>query len=289
MIENSSLHTVDNSHSDSANDGQTTEVHYERYKRRTDGLVLIRCAIDLLNLIQQHRASSLGVLGGTSHFQSRTTYLQQQIQTRLSEIHQARHFRDQQRWRAIVTEWYTIRQHWHRDTPLDNFELHNFLIEQLTQLTWDIAKQSDLLGHNRDSYLPGEFAFNHLTKYIESLGMLRGLSVYVAATGECQRSYTLRLSHLLQICQEKFAHHQTTLAQLPKPVTQELQRKYSPQEGVRLTNQFFNMVECHILNTEQIQISSDDVLMHATRAIEYELALLGRFLRLLELQATGDV
>lgn len=265
-----------------ANDCEISEAYYERYKRRQEGLQLIRQAIELLSLIQQHRASSLAVLGGTEHFRQRTYTLQRKIHEKVGELHDSSPLLDRQRWRSILTEWFTIKGHWHKDDPLDNFELHNYLIDQMTLLIWEVAKRSELMVDSNQGVLLSELAFKHLIKYIESLGMLRGLSTYIASLGESPRSYKMRLSHLRQVCEDSFDRHQQTLSQLPATTKKELETQYPVQENLRLTKQFLNIVSGYILDLDEVKVDSDEVFYHATRAIEAELRLLEKVMVMIE-------
>lgn len=266
----------------SANDSEISEAYYERYKRRQEGLSLIRQTIELLSLIQQHRASSLAVLGGTEHFRQRTYTLQRSIHEKVGELHDSSPLLDRQRWRAILTEWFTIKGHWHKDDPLDNFELHNYLIDQMTLLVWEIAKRSELMIDSTRGFLLSEFAFKHLIKHIEAMGMLRGLSTYIASRGESPRSYKMRLSHLRQVCEDSFNRHQQTLVQLPGAIKEELETQYPAQENLRLTKQYLNLISGYMLNLEEVKVDSDEVFYHATRAIEAELKLLEKVMGMLE-------
>lgn len=271
-----------------ANDSEISGTSYERYQRRLEGLQLIRDAITLLSLIQQHRASSLAVLGGTDSFRPRTYSLQRDINETVAKIHQTSPLLDRQRYRCILTEWFSIKGHWHRDAPLDNFEMHNYLIEQVTLLIQDIAVRAELATDSKRGTLLSEFAFKHLIKHIETLGMLRGLSTYIASSGECQRSYMMRLSHLRQVCDESTERHKQTLKGLPNDLEKELKTQYSVPQNLRFTDDYLQLINNHMLNLKQINIDSDEVFYFATRAIEAELRLLEKMMSMLQETAKAE-
>ncbi len=270
----------------SANDSEISEAYYERYRQRREGLRLIRQLIELLSLIQQHRASSLAVLGGTTHFRQRTYGLQRSIHEKAAQLQDSGEGFDRQRWRAILTEWFTIKGHWHKDDPLDNFELHNYLIEQLALLIWDTAKGSELMSDSMRGSQLSEFAFKHLINYIESLGRLRGLSTYVTSRGlpedESSRALRRRLSHLHQVCEDTSNRHQQALSQLPSEFQHELDCEPPLVDNLQLTQEFLNLVRDAILEREVLKVDSDEVFYHATRAIEAELRLFHKAIECLE-------
>ena len=253
-----------------------------RRQRSLDGLALIRHSIQLLKFVQQHRAICLGAQGGSKHFRASLPRTQQEIENFLNAIHQAPSFREITSWRVIITEWHLIKTHWDDYSSIDNFELHNFLIDRILILIRDVAKKADLFTLSKHHFHLSDFCFNHLMRYIETLGKLRGLSVY-ASSPECKNELvSSRLRHLHKICVDGHEDHLRLIGTLPEKLQALIAEYYKQDAASILTRKCLYLIERELLSDKPCTVSSEKVFLAATRPIEIELSSLVSSVALLE-------
>lgn len=245
-------------------------IYLEAHQVRLRGLDLIYSLCQLIRKLQQHRGASLAVLAGDTIFESRLHALQAPIYENMAKIqNEGQGLIDQRRWAQVVSEWFTVKRQWRKDSVLQNFELHSHVIAQIIDLIWQVAKVSDPRIET-DPVLKelGQYLFRSVLDVIEILGKLRGLSTHVAVLGVCENDYALRISFLRrQLDTESSAAHAQLLT-LPVRFKDPLLLRIGTYRCHTIERTLCDMVDHEILGKGPVKTSSDHIFGLATQAID---------------------
>ncbi len=205
----------------------------EEYRVRNDVLSLIFQINQLIKAVQKHRGITMGLIGGSAGFREEFTRLQLQIDRRISTfqafIKRTEGLISGQQELSVVFSWQTIRQDWQDDKLSDNFELHSHLIEQLQNLVYGLAKLLEQpfegVGTADSIAYPQvfkqiellNFVARELPEMVEHLAKVRGLSTFIAASGELEYHHDRKLRYVLQCAKqqnERLRHQSDRLREL---------------------------------------------------------------------------
>jgi len=245
-------------------------IYLEAHQARLRGLDLIYSLCQLIRKLQQHRGASLAVLAGDTIFESRLHALQGPIYENMAKIqNEGAGLIDQRRWSQIVSEWFTVKRQWRKDSVLQNFELHSHVIAQIIDLIWQVAKTSDPRVEN-DPVLKelGQYLFRSVLDVIEILGKLRGLSTHVAVLGECENDYALRISFLRRQLDSESATAHNLLRALPVRFRDPLLLRIGTYRCHAIEHSLCDVIDNEILGKGPIKTSSDHIFGLATQAID---------------------
>lgn len=191
------------------------------YRERLSVLTMLKQLVHLCRDIQKHRGLGIGLLAGTQVFLDDFNVLQQQVNRRIQLLHQFVVEGSPLRLQDMVRvqeSWVTIREGWHDDSVLENFQFHCHFIEQILQIVSElsqclhypllennsqtdnsdpVATQIDVLGSQNHSTLLN-FITMQLPKTIEYLGMVRALSTHAATIGYSIKDHDQKLKFLCQ-------------------------------------------------------------------------------------------
>ena len=204
------------------------------FRQRHDALILINQLFQMIKSVQRHRAMSMGLLGGNSHFRDDFSTLQHQLANRLQLFmafaSQMKEFLSNRDHENLRNAWLTISDDWQQDSVMDNYELHCHLIEHLLTLVARLAKHleepmSALMATNVKPTLvevirtpnPNRlkqlevlhFSTRLMPAVAEQIGRIRALATYVSALGYCDTDYASKLRYVIQctkVNNEKLRH-----------------------------------------------------------------------------------
>lgn len=200
---------------------------------------------ELIGLLQMHRGASLAALGGVESFHQQAAGLHPQIDTLLAKIAYSAMQADPAQWQLINSEWQNTRKHWRQDTPLSNFEIHNFLIEQCHRLLW---RQVEALrpGPCTDTEA---FLFRDIPTHIEGLGQLRGLASYALAQKADPAIVEGCRARVVQLSKQAHLSLIETQRKLIRLATEKSSQALLPalQARVRLSGQFLQGIQDQII------------------------------------------
>jgi len=202
----------------------------EEFRRREDALSLIYQVNQLIKAVQKHRGMTMALIGGNKGFRNDFSELQYQLDRRIATlqafIRRTGRLISKHQEESLRLAWQTIRQDWQDDKLSDNFELHSHFIEQLQAIVYSLAKELEkpLDGvKSSDSVEYPQifkqiellnFVARELPEMIEQIARVRGLSTYIAASGEVEYHHDRKLRYVLQCAKqqnEKLRHQSERL------------------------------------------------------------------------------
>ena len=209
------------------------------FRRRQDEITLIKQLNQLSRAVQRHRGMSMALLAGNAMFRGDFDILQRQIERRLAslEVFAGRQEllvgeRDMENLRYA---WQTIREGWHDDDLIDNFELHSHFVFELHTLTNNLSRKleqpvsvilAEAMGTSAPNADGGQypkmfkqiellnFASRQVPTMVEQLARIRGLATYVAEKGLCSYQIDRKLRYEISCARasnEKLRHQSERL------------------------------------------------------------------------------
>jgi len=202
----------------------------DAFRRRDDALSLIFQLNQLIKAVQKHRGMTMALIGGNKGFRKDFEEQQYQLDRRIATlqafIRRTGNLISNNQEDGICLAWQTIRQDWQDDKLSDNFELHSHFIEQLQGIVVSLAKELEKPLEGVSSSDPHDypqvfkqiellnFVAKELPEMIEQLAKVRGLSTYIAASGEVEYHHDRKLRYVLQCAKqqnEKLRHQSERL------------------------------------------------------------------------------
>lgn len=197
-------------------------------QREQQGLVAIKPARQLLDLLQQHRGLANGWLSGNANLKIEVEKRHEKITVLIQEMDQIvrtyPQFELEKPWANMKLDWDSLQRQLPQLTPAISFSAHTKLIEKNLKLLITIADASNLtLDSNLESYYLIASTVNDLPRMSENLGKLRGKGTGLLAAkkiSEEDRAFLVSLSTqtlaLLQQTEDnlrKIAQRNPTLVQ----------------------------------------------------------------------------
>ncbi|MBR9911850.1 MAG: hypothetical protein GYB33_16015 [Gammaproteobacteria bacterium] len=191
------------------------------YRERQSVLTIVRMLNHLISAIQQHRGVSLAQLAGDGLFVADVSKVQSQVNKRLWVMeHSCDHYDSliPEHVRSnIQHSWNTVCHDWEGDALLENFEYHSFLIEQLLQLSTDLARglgeplalvcNLSAAAVPKASSVLNEWILSlvsrALPQLVEHLARIRGLATHAAVVGQCDEEQAKKLRYWLQCAEQE--------------------------------------------------------------------------------------
>lgn len=264
--------------------GQSLGDIHKNNQQRLKGLALVMELTELVRLVQQHRAVTIGALGGNSFFESKTHGLARNIKRQMSlvGINKAdyQYFLSDQQWQSVQDSWLTVHHQWRQDTVIDNFELHSFFVKQLLQLIWHVGETAEGLIQGADHQkLLSRYTLKELPEFAELVGQIRGLGTQATVEGGCNDACRLRLKYLTDEMENKKQVNQRSFCDLPD----DFMSKLSKLPNDQLIIQLVKMIKGDILKNLKISTSADDFFRVSTQIIDENLDVMKEGLQQLKL------
>lgn len=257
-----------------------------RYLRHLRAITIIRHLIPVIIVSQQHRGASLAFLEGDNSYKNKVSELQNEIEYRLTTLQLLNRELSKPvkelEIDQLVQEWWNIKG-WSEGTPLENFNLHNYFIEQQMRLVWrakektnyffmDTGKVCESRENASDNAYSGDallirFVLHDTLELIELIAKTRGLATHAMVVGACDIDHYSWLEYLLReinLKKEKFrilfgSLQQYMLRDMPSLIDLQLQDSRMVQ--------LVQYVENNILRNEIIRHDSQDIFIMATTII----------------------
>ncbi|MBB3167706.1 hypothetical protein [Simiduia aestuariiviva] len=199
---------------------------------------------ELIGLLQMHRGASLAALGGAAGFQQKVEELQPTIDQLIARLSYGSSQADPALWQLIQSEWRNTRKHWRKDNPLNNFEIHSFLIENCHRMLWHQLKPRVASCAHTWALL------KELAEHTECIAQLRGLVSY-GMTNHNNPSSTIDVQdRIVQLNRQSQCGLIDTQQKLIKLSSQQSTPIPALRARIQLTGQFLQAVQAYI-NTRQ--------------------------------------
>jgi len=244
---------------------------------KTEGLVVIQPLLKLVQLTQQHRGLSAGVLGGNDAMRS-------QREAKQNEIEQAANALDaivKQESDApeIASAWLPVQQRW--KSLRSNVAGRSITVEESfqghTKLIAELMLMGDLLSdHFGLSFDPDAYAY-HLASaaviggpnFTEDLGQIRGMGAGILAQKSITADTREEMAALVAKAKERQRSLQRTFDKA-YTLNPALKEKLAPamKESAAAVDSMLQLAGDKIVKAEQMTYSSPDYFAACTRAID---------------------
>ncbi len=258
------------------------------YHLRLSALVLIKQLMHLCRDIQKHRGLGMGLLAGNEEFAAPFDVLQKQMARRIYLLSAFSrdmaapfsHVFTHSDMGKINEAWATIREGWYDDSVLENFQFHNYFVEQLLQMVTalthrlksDAATPTYLFNETsaevkqQDELLV--FICGQLPKMIEYLGMVRALASHSATVGHHIEDHDKKLKYLCQCVQAEKLQMIRVAEQLHHTMGSTLPALLVLQTYGFKVDAFVDKVTQQVIGQEKICLSSDTLFSMATEIMD---------------------
>ncbi len=167
--------------------------------RLCTGLVWLALFRQLLNLLQQHRGLSNGVLCGDSELKKRIAPLQHEIDALFERLDkQDRWLATNDNWRAIASHWRSLEQGFENLTAANSLSQHTKLIASMLYLIDDCSEHHQLYEVKDGKKQSIRYLWRETLMAAEWIGQARALGTGVAASGRSSSVERIRLKYLHQ-------------------------------------------------------------------------------------------
>lgn len=223
-----------------------------------EGAELIKPVNKLVQLLQQHRGLSSGVLSGSQELAPKRTAKQKDVEAALATTDKTlpANLKVSTGWRSIQSEWQQVADHGLSLTAPENVAAHTRLIEDVLTFMLTIGDETELtLDPEIDTYYLMEVAIMRQPTVLERLGRLRALGTAVLVGKSIDESRKIAISIQL-----------SELANAQRILTADLEKvaKARPVLKSRLderSKQFQSLKE------QMLKVISDEILTGNTRTV----------------------
>jgi hypothetical protein len=258
------------------------------YHLRLSALVLIKQLMHLCRDIQKHRGLGMGLLAGNQEFAAPFEVLQKQMARRMYLLSAFSrdmavpfsHVFTHSDMAKINEAWGTIREGWYDDSVLENFQFHNYFVEQLLQMVTKLTHrlQSDAviptyLFNDQSAAVDQQdellvFICGQLPKMIEYLGMVRALASHSATVGHHIEDHDKKLKYLCQCVQTEKLQMIRIAEKLHQSMGSTLPALLVLQTYGFKVDAFIDKVMKQVVGQEHISLSSDVLFSMATEIMD---------------------
>jgi hypothetical protein len=170
----------------------------KRYQRHVrDGLTYLSSFRQLLNLIQQHRGVSNGVLCGDTTLSSRLPVLQAEVNDQITWLNNNNSWlAHNPNWQGIVLHWQQLSRNYSTLTSMNCVSQHSKMIANLLYLIDDSCEYHKLYELKNTDGDSVRYLWQDQLEAAEWVGQARAVGTGVAATGQCSSVERIRLKYL---------------------------------------------------------------------------------------------
>jgi methyl-accepting chemotaxis protein len=164
------------------------------------GLQMLKPLNRMIQLMQQHRGLSSGVLNGNTAMQGTRAAKEKEVDAVLVEVAAALSpdLREQPSWRRVNEDWEKIRREGLGWTPADNLGRHSEMIATAQMLIEDVAFATRLaLDSKQDAYYLMDAVVARLPPMLELLGIARANGTGILSRKEVSWQQRIDLSSLI--------------------------------------------------------------------------------------------
>lgn len=172
-----------------------------RSRNELTGLSLIKPLAETIQLVQQHRGLSTGILGGIQELisarQSRESALDSSFARLDQQISDPRLF---EQWKSLFAGWRRIQQDWSKWSREDNFVAHTQLIDAMLLFEASIADEFGLTSDpDLDAFYLIYTSGNDLLKVLEHLGQIRAYGTGILGSKQATEQQLSSMNTLITL------------------------------------------------------------------------------------------
>lgn len=233
---------------------------YLQHKRRLNGVHHSKKLIDLMLVIQQHRAASLASLGGDVFFENRIVNIQKEIRRLLTALNQNdEKLLSKQELKQLNGEWLTIRRQWQKDSVMQNFLLHSHLITLILKMNKSICSRTGHDQLNSQHCSLAHFCLDDVPQLIEAAAQARGLATHCAAQQSNPVAIVSKINFLIDEIKRLDAASQITLAYCSIENYHIVQRSRTASNSQHYRDQFLAQLNTHFSQQTEPTLLSGEI------------------------------
>lgn len=233
---------------------------YQQHRRRLEGITTSKILLDLMLEIQRHRAASLASLGGEIFFENRLWSIQKAITQQLAALDlQPHELLTKQEQNQLYGEWVTVRSQWQKDTMMQNFLLHNHLIDIILKLNISVCERA---GHSQlddEHQALSDYCMRHLPLLIESAAQARGLATHSAAQNINSAPIMARIRYLITDIKQLDARAQSAIVGSSTESYRIIQQSRVNNKNQLYIDLFLKRLKEHFTETDKPGLLSDEI------------------------------
>ena len=261
---------------------------HQHQQLRLKVLDFVKGLLELVRVVQQHRAATNGALAGNPFFEGKTRILAREVNARFKELERSHQdmpeYANHMQWNEVKNAWQTVHLQWRQDEVIENFELHSHLVKQMLDYVAELGGNAESLIQSDFAHQAlGNYVYQQLPIFIELLGQVRALGTSAAVVGKVDHNTEMRLNFLMGQIQKQ------------QEKVKEEARRFS-QEAMQLTSSLIDALLCEpklerlsgivmhdLLSGRDIVTTGDEVFALSTSIIDAHYKVMSEGLRLLRL------
>jgi len=235
---------------------------YQERKLRIEGIQLSKTLLDLMLEIQRHRAAVLASLGGDLFFENRLWSIQKisnKLMTELSQKSQG--LLKNKELNQLYGEWKTIQSQWQKDSIIQNFQLHSYLIRLILKIIIDINKKISQTQQNIEYQALSDYSMSQLPQLIEVAAQARGLATHCAAQASNPKELISRISCLINSIQSTNERAQSIITNSSTRYYHIIQQARSRHNNESHLGTFIAQLQDHFSDNNSPHIPSEEIYL----------------------------
>ena len=239
--------------------------------KELEGLALIHPVVKTVQLVQQHRGLSSGVMSGVGEFNPMRVEKAHEIEVIFSRVEGHLHAGTTQResWKKITTEWARIQSDGLRWTREENFTTHTHLIYEILQFESSITDDYGLTADpNLDSFYLVYTSSNELLNALELLGQIRAYGTGILGEKQVSELQMANMSTLMTLLHHTLKPLKISMGKVAyynPEMTQGLSATYDNIE--KSSGQVINVVRADILS-KHFAMTPSEFFSVTTKAVD---------------------
>jgi methyl-accepting chemotaxis protein len=240
-------------------------------RHEISGLQMLKPFNHMVQLLQQHRGLSAGVLNGNADMKAKLASVEQDAVKAFDEtdVILTPSLREKPEWQAISAQWKRIREEGMKLGASENFARHTEMIGKSLEFMIDVADETELtLDPVMDTYYLMDSVVVKMPALLETLGQVRGLGTAVLSSQELTLQARRDMTSLGTRIEETLRAQNKNIAKVAQYSTALNEQLRAPsEEFANSAHKVTGLVQNEIL-TENFSTSAQSFFGVATGAID---------------------
>ena len=243
----------------------------ENSKHQLQGLELISPISTTIQHVQKHQGLFAGLLGGSDEMFSIRSRTETDVYLSLEKVEKSlpAHLSSSNNWIKIKNNWNNLILSRFKDSIVDNFAKHSYLLNQLQFFKVLIADEYALTFDSKiDAFYLIDTSINKLPDALDELGQIRAFGTHILAKKHATDNQKIEMLALISRLESAITQLQINLnktARFNKTISHQL--LIASADISKLAKNVIYLVESDILN-KQFSTSADNFYMQSSVAID---------------------
>ncbi len=228
--------------------------------------------VEMIRMVQQHRGSVLGFLGNHCSFEENIQSTREKVDACLNIARDYPEVVNQDALRQVNLEWETVSYISSIDTPMQQFELHGHLINELIDFIWEMTRTKDhVMSNNEELQKYNKLLQKDFLQYIEKVGQCRALATLISAyrtKDDFIQPFESKLTFIVRGLIEELDTIYLAFSYLDKSLSHAIFSLLSSCDCKYKIRKLHEVVENSIISTDDIAIKTETVFYLFTMAMD---------------------